>query len=196
MKKFFLCSTFICFSYLAFAQIGSLSEYNQKRLKTTQSGMLVLGTWALGNMAAGALRMGATEGEDRYFHQMNLGWGAVNLAIAGFGYYGAMKTDPSSFDLYQSIAEQHKIQKILLFNAGLDVGYMMGGLFMMERAKNVTENAERWKGFGKSILMQGAFLFAFDVAMAVIISKGNGDVRPLLGSLRFTGDGMGLVFLF
>jgi len=73
---------------------------------------------------------------------------------------------------------------------------MMGGLYMIERSKNVTENSERWKGFGKSILMQGAFLFAFDVAMAVIISKGNADVKPLLGSLQFTGDGVGLVFLF
>ena len=37
------------------------------------------------------------------------------------------------------------IQKILLLNAGLDVGYMLGGLYLTERSKNTEKNPERIK---------------------------------------------------
>lgn len=124
---------------------------------------------------------------------MNALWNTVNLGIAGFGYYSAFKTDPASFDLYQTISEQHKIQKVLLFNAGLDIGYMATGLYLRERAKN-TSNAEKalkFKGWGKSIILQGGFLFVFDVITCYAFSRDNANLIPILEGLSFSGNELG-----
>lgn len=160
--------------------------------------MTILGTWALGNIAVGATLMGKREGEDKYFHQMNLGWGAVNVALAGFGYYTASKTDPATLDLYASMNAQHQLQKILLLNTGLDIGYMLGGAYLIEHSKNTAldKKPERLEGFGKSIILQGAFLFVFDLTTYFVLASNNEDLRPLLGSLQFTGERIGLLWQF
>lgn len=158
--------------------------------------MIILGVWAVGNMATGAVLRGNRVGEDRYFHDMNIAWNAVNLTIAGLGYYASMKADPASFDMASSIHEQYKIQKILLFNAGLDVGYMLGGVYLMERSKNTNNNPERLKGFGKSIVLQGGFLFAFDVVTYMVHTRGNGEIPALLQGLSFNGQGIGIYWQF
>ena len=63
--------------------------------------MMILGGWALGNMAVSGILLGNTEpasksgwGVTKGYHQMNIGWNAVNLTIAGFGYLAALKSDP------------------------------------------------------------------------------------------------------
>jgi hypothetical protein len=177
-----------CFTYLS-AQ--DLINFNQTRLKKQKTSMLVLGTWAVGNIAVGTTLGATTSGERQYFNYMNAGWNLVNLGLATVGYWTATKADPASFDLYQSIQEHHSTQKIFLFNAGLDVGYMAGGLYLMERAKNTENNPARLRGFGKSILLQGGFLFVFDLAAYWWQSKGNGDIVPLLEGLSFNGSSIG-----
>ncbi len=185
MKKFFVTTTFLCFALLTVAQVENLELFNKARLDRQRTSMLVLGSWAIGNMAVGGALIGRKDGVEKEFHIMNVGWNVVNLALAGAGYYTAVTTDTGEFDLYQTIQEQQKIEKILLFNAGLDVGYMLGGLYLMERSKNDTKNADRLKGFGKSILLQGAFLFAFDLGAYFYIHQNAADLPPLLSGLQF-----------
>ena len=179
MKSFLLTATFILFTILAFSQ--SLEESWEAEQHYRQTGMMVLGGWAVANIASGLAMRTNTTGVDSRFWEMNAIWNGVNLAIAGFGYFSAAKlgTDGSAFELYQ---EQMGMDKTLLFNAGLDLGYIAAGAWMMERSKNVSKNPDLWKGYGKSIMLQGAFLFAFDVAM-VLIHK-----RVVIG------DGMELSF--
>ena len=185
---------------MAFAQSDALLDFNQDRLQKQKRAMLVLGSWAVANMAVGASLQGNATGTTKYFHQMNLGWNAVNLAIAGFGYWGVARLDLGSFDLAASIHEAHRFQKILLFNAGLDVGYMLGGLYLTERSKNtpIDKNPERLKGFGRSILLQGAFLFAFDLTTYLVLAQGNQAIPPLLEQLDIglLGSGIGLRYRF
>jgi len=164
MKKQLLLCLFIFNSTFLLAQLN-LTDFNNQRIQNSKKAMTVLGTWAVGNILVGGIGMTQTEGQTKAFHQMNAGWGAINLVIAGFGYYNAMQTDPASLTLANSITEHHKIQKVLLFNAGLDIGYMLGGLYLTERAKNSPDKADQFRGFGKSIIMQGAFLFVFDVSV-------------------------------
>lgn len=191
MKKYLLVSTFLCTTTLLFAQSDLLLDFNQTRLQKQKTAMTILGTWAVGNIAVGGILSTQQTGETKYFNQMNAGWNLVNLAIAGFGYYGALKGDPSTLDLYSSIHEQHKLQKLLLFNAGLDVGYVMGGLYLVERSKNTTDRPERLSGFGKSIMLQGGFLFAFDLITYFTLASDNEMIQPLLSS-----DGVGLMLRF
>lgn len=173
-----------------------LTDFNTRRLQKQKTAMLVLGAWAVGNIGSGLALRGQQDGSTRYFHEMNAGWGAVNLAIAGLGYWASHKADPGSFDLAATINEQHKIQKILLFNAGLDVGYMLGGAYLIERSKNTVNRPERLEGFGKSIAMQGAFLFVFDLATYWMHRKGNTELDRLLNGLQVGPNGIGLQLWF
>jgi hypothetical protein len=140
----------------------NLESINEKRLDLNQNGMKLLGSWAAGNMIAGGVGMSQTKGNTRYFHQMNLAWNGVNLAIAGLGYFGSKK-DPASFSFKETLQEFHKFEKILLFNAGLDVGYMATGAYLWERG--IRKDSERLQGYGQSLILQGGFLFTFDLIM-------------------------------
>lgn len=142
--------------------LPQLTDFNQTRLNYNQQGMLILGSWAVGNMIWGGIGASQTTGEIKAFHQMNLYWNSVNLLIAGFGYWQATKETPGT-DFWATLEAQQGIEKVLLVNAALDVAYMAGGLYMKERG--LRKDDSRLIGFGKSIILQGAFLLAFDGVM-------------------------------
>jgi hypothetical protein len=154
---------FFLISFPLLAQdIPALQDFNQTRLDYNRSGMLILGSWAIGNMVWGGMGASQTTGEVKAFHQMNVYWNAVNLAIAGFGYYQAIQEVPGT-DFWATMEAQQSIENILLVNAALDVAYMAGGLYLKERGLRI-ENS-RLVGFGKSVILQGAFLMTFDAIM-------------------------------
>lgn len=171
----------------------TLLEFNQRELGHQKTAMLTLGGWAVANIGTGLALRGTSEGSTREFHTMNALWNTVNLGIAGLGYWSALKSDPANWDLATSLGKQQHFQKILLFNAGLDVGYIMGGLYLTERAKRPDVNGDQLKGFGNSIMLQGAFLMVFDLANYFIAAGRNGDLNLQLGA---TGQGIGLTWVF
>jgi hypothetical protein len=182
------------FLLVAITNGQSLEDSWEVEQNYRQTGMMVLGGWAVANIASGLVMRSNTSGVDSRFWEMNAIWNGVNLAIAGFGYYGAKKlgTDGSAFDLYQ---EQMSMDKILLFNAGLDLGYIAAGAWMVERSKTISKNPDLWKGYGRSIMLQGAFLFAFDVAMVLIHKKVTIGEEMIL-SLNAAPGGVGAVLQF
>lgn len=196
MKRFLITSTLLCVTYLAWSQASDLLGFNQNRLQKQKTGMIVLGSWAVGNIAAGLAFRSRTSGSDHYFHTMNGAWNAVNLGIAALGYWSAARTDPATLGLFESVEEHYKFQKILLFNAGLDVGYVLGGAYLIERAKTNTKNPERLKGFGQSIILQGTFLFVFDLVNFFVHQKDGGALQQLLSGLSFDGEALGWVGRF
>lgn len=180
------------------AQSLPLTDFNQQRLDRTRYSMYVLGAWGIANIAGGAVDMSQTTGSQRSFHQMNLGWGVINLGLAASSLWTATHTDPAAFDLYETARQHHRMQKILLFNAGLDVAYMAGGAWMLERAKTGVQNQDRLRGFGRSIILQGAFLFAFDVGAAIYLGGMEKQLPPFFEqtSVRFDGQSLGLTLRF
>jgi len=167
------------------------TEFIQTRVDYNKKGMLILGLWAAGNMALGGVMAGKTSGETKGFHQMNIYWNSVNLAIAGFGYYQATKENPNS-EFWATMEAQQGIEKILLVNAALDVAYMAGGLFLLERGKRLEK--DQFKGFGKSIVLQGAFLMGFDVVMYLFHNQNAQNLPKIFNKLELTQNGIGLVF--
>jgi hypothetical protein len=182
LTAFFLINTLFIY-----AQNLNLQDFNARRIKDSKTDMLLLGSWAVGNMAVSGILLGNAKGVAKGYHRMNIGWNAVNLTIAGFGYFAALKSNPASFDLYGTIDEHYKIQKLFLFNAGLDVGYMAAGAWLTERSKNTNKDPLQMKGFGRAIIVNGAFLFAFDLANYFIQAGHNDKVKLLL-----SGNGLGL----
>ena len=171
-----------------------LEAFNSQRLAINRTGMTILGSWALGNMAVSGIALSGSQGVTKKFHQMNIGWNAVNAIIAGFGYYGAI-SGHTDLTLAQSIQEHESIKRILLFNAGLDLGYMAGGAWMLEKAKTSSKSAQ-WKGFGRAVIYNGAFLFAFDVVMYLIHQNHEGSLYQNLPEITGGVNGIGLLWRF
>jgi hypothetical protein len=183
---------FILSATLAQSSTGLLT-FNQKRLQTNRIGMLTLGSWALINIGTGGIAARHATGSNKYFHQMNAYWNVANLALAGFGYYGSATADPASFNLFTSVKEHYSMEKILLLNAGLDVAYLATGLYLTERAKNSVSQAERLKGFGQSIMLQGGFLLVFDTAMYFIHNSHIPLLKNIISNVSFTGNSVGVM---
>ncbi|MFO7730896.1 MAG: hypothetical protein R6V86_09040 [Spirochaetia bacterium] len=148
-------------------QLPSLAEWNRERVNIQKNGMYVLGSWAVGNLAVSGYYMTKTRDRNFYFHQMNVFWNVVNLGIAGIGYAGALQS-PLGLGLEQTIEEYRSFGRILGINAALDVGYVMTGLFLKNRGKKSDSHSERLIGYGDSLVLQGSFLFVFDVTLAYI----------------------------
>ena len=141
--------------------LPDFESINQTRLEYNRQGMLILGSWAILNLVVGILRSFQTKGQDQAFHQMNAYWNVVNLGIAGFGFW--QESQVAAMNFWEIFVAQQQIEKVLLFNAALDLGYMAIGLLLIERGRRLEK--ERWIGFGRSILFQGAFLLLFDAIL-------------------------------
>ena len=153
----------------------ALLESFQRRQHVNRIGMSVLGGWAVGNIALGSV-LYFTEAGDPAFHQMNALWNTVNLGLAGAGLVQAIRA-PAPDSLAKEIRAQHGIEKILLLNAGLDVGYVAFGLYLMQLREG--QFAASYPGWGRSLVVQGGFLFAFDLVMYFVHRRNRAYERSL-----------------
>lgn len=141
------------------------NEYYRESLRINNIGMIVLGSWALGNISIGAYGWSKHSGQQMYFNQMNLFWNTVNLTIAGFALYSNLTSDYELLTGSELLDKQFKTQRLYLINAGLDVGYMATGFLLKFLATKYPKNELRLRGYGNSVIFQGAFLFVFDLLM-------------------------------
>lgn len=179
-----------------FAQRVVLDSFDQKRIDLNRKGMLVLGGWSAANLITSGIAYGNTQGESRYFQEMNLMWNGINLAIAGLGYWKAKRENPADQSAKAIWQRQQQVEKIFLFNAGLDLAYVASGLYLKEKA-NSTERPERLKGYGNAILLQGGFLLLFDAIMyRVHLRHGAEFWKNHQVVFQTTPQGVGLVYRF
>lgn len=194
MNKLSYISIFLfIFTLSANAQSDSLlQKFHLERMNINESAMLVLGGWAVGNILVGTYGNFKASGEAKYFHQFNAMWNVVNLGIAAFGYFNAVNSDPASMTNLEILKDYNSLQSFLLLNAGLDAAYIMTGFYLKERSKN-SSRADRLKGYGNSLLLQGGFLLLFDVTLYFIHqNNANINLYPHLESLLAGGFGVGV----
>lgn len=160
---------FLIFLFATFAvQAQDLPSFNQARLKTDQRLMLSLGTWAGANITAGSIGWATAQQQElKAFHQMNVMWNAVNLGLAVPGYFRARNTKAVQ-SMSQTLSEQQKTERIFLFNTGLDVAYITAGFLLRSMALNNQAKTDQLNGFGNGLILQGSFLFAFDLTAFAI----------------------------
>ncbi len=103
-----------------------------------------------------------------------LAWGAIDAAIALAGRRGAAKNEREVRDRLPLEKQLHaaeqarKLRRLLWLNAALDVGYMVGGWWFAHRFNGAQGERDRSvRGHGYGIILQGAFLFFFDVIHAL-----------------------------
>ena len=155
-----------------------LLAHDTELVRLNQTAMEVLLGWAALNIATGSVGHFTTRGEAQAFWQANAAWNVVNLAIAGMGLHGQLTALPETWDLARGLSEGQRMEKILLFNMGLDVGYVAFGGFLLERG--LRQDSERLRGWGKSLLLQGGFLLLFDAALWFLNSRINSQLTARL----------------
>ena len=189
--KHILFSIFILISLQSTAQ--SLQKFNEERIQTDKRLMVGLGTWATSNFIASGIGWATVpSGEAHYFHQMNVMWNTVNIGLAIPGYIKAKKSN-SSLTFAQTIKTQHQTEKIFLINTGLDIGYMAGGLLLRSAAKTNSDKQDQFNGYGGSLLLQGGFLFVFDlVAYSIHNRHSKKSLEPIMNKIELSSTGLGL----
>jgi hypothetical protein len=65
----------------------------------------------------------------------------------------------------EMLAKHLKTENILLINSVLDVGYIGAGFLMRHLSAGSAKREDLLKGYGNSVIMQGAFLLVFDLVM-------------------------------
>ena len=103
----------------------------------------MLGAWAAGSVVLGGPL--AAFPRTRGFGRQTLAWGAVDGAIAAVGARRRASRGPT---------DPARLRRVLLVNAGLDVGYLAAGAWLVRDG--------RWRGDGAAVLVQGAFLLVLD----------------------------------
>src|SRR5664279_4030538 len=134
MKHTIIFTAFLFCLFTLNAQ-QSLQDFNKERYRINQTGFAVLSSWSVANIAVGAIGMSSASGQTKYFHQMNFIWGTVNLVVALPGYISSRKSN-SDLSLAASVKGQAAIEKTFIFNAGLDIAYMIGGAWCIEKANS------------------------------------------------------------
>ncbi len=162
--------------------------------RITQSGMIVLGAWSLANISTGAVGWSRTSGQQKYFHQMNLFWNTVNLAIAGYGLYTNSLTNCSTIGFAEVFAKHQQTERILLINSFLDLGYIGAGLAMRYLSPKYPNRMEMLKGYGNSLILQGGFLLVFDGILYGIMKNASASLPDDL-QLSMTGEFPGIQFI-
>ncbi|MEN9800611.1 MAG: hypothetical protein RL653_4308 [Pseudomonadota bacterium] len=151
----------------AAAATGPLDSWHADQVSTQRVGMYVLGTWALGNILVGGVGTAtATDERTRSFHLGNLAWNGVNLVLAGAGLWSALRAPATAPDARALLIDSEFQEKLFFVNAALDVAYLATSAFLWQRGE--ARGDVRLVGFGQALLLQGAFLLAFDTVMGIL----------------------------
>ncbi|MEX1188338.1 MAG: hypothetical protein WED33_03705 [Bacteroidia bacterium] len=167
-------------------------RYDAVRINHQLNGMKVLGTWSLINITSGLILRNNTMGEDRYFHEMNAIWNTVNLGLAASGFIKVSKEQPEN-SAFAVLDKQLQLEKTLLLNSGLDIAYITAGAYLLERSKNENNpiDRQRFRGYGRGLVLQGAFLLIFDSVFYAIESSASKDLRKTMSFIYLSPSGVG-----
>jgi hypothetical protein len=195
MKNLLFLSLFLSFSTTVFSQNLTLSNFNQERLDLNRKGMTVLGSWAGANLITNGILLSNASGSDKAFYKMNIYWNVVNGALAGLSLLQKSKNQ-ANMSAFQTLEEQNSTEKIFLFNTGLDVAYVVGGVYLLEKSNNSTSDQDMLKGYGQSVILQGGFLLLFDGIMYGVHRSHSKKGRVIFENLSFTGNSLGVNIRF
>ncbi len=109
--------------------------------------------WSIPSLLSGLYIWFATNEFGRGFGIQAAAWGAVDAVIAIVGTRSAARRKSTA----DPKAEAFFIRKVLLINTGLDILYVLGGFWAM------SQGGMFWLGTGWGIVLQGSFLFFFDL---------------------------------
>jgi hypothetical protein len=172
-----------------------LQSIVQKQFRLQRTSTRILAGWSVANLAVSGIAVGQANGSNKYFHEMNLYWNAVNVGIAGMGLLGLRKLKESP-TVSSVVREHYTLQKSLLLNTGLDIAYVTSGLWLLDKSKTeMTQvRSDRFRGFGQAVVVQGGFLLVFDLANYFIHRADSPRLHRLLDQVSLSGNGIRMKF--
>jgi len=124
--------------------------------------------WSVASIVLGGWLMRKDNADQRGFGQQAAAWGVIDAAIALGGWFGSQRrsraADAGSAEVQAK--ETRSLRRLLWINTGLDVLYMLGGFLWARRAD---PQKRGWAGHGWGVVVQGAFLFVFDLVHALLL---------------------------
>jgi hypothetical protein len=200
VKKISLILIYMFFCAIAVAQHNFNDSIANSRNHITLTAMTTLGAWAAVNIVTGFIIAGQTQGEAKYFWQMNAYWNLVNGGLAVMGWLGAKKAMKMKYGFAENEAAQHSLIKIYAFNFGLDLAYIATGLYLREKGKNedTQKSRDQFSGYGTSVIVQGSFLLLMDGVIIALHQKNSNRLNKKLKDLELNAgpNGLGLVYHF
>jgi len=193
MRKLILCLGLFIYAQSAFCQQTTLDQFNIERQKISKKGLKILSAYSISNIIYGSIASSKATGSNKYFHKMNVLWNGVTLGIVVISTIFSKKEKVVSYG--GSLKKQSEIEKLFLINAGLDLAYIAGGAYLKERSKTSTNNPLRLRGYGQSVIFQGAVLLLFDGIMYSLHNTHGKILNELVEKMtvQTTENGIGVV---
>jgi hypothetical protein len=112
----------------------------------------------------------------------------VNLTLGIIGLVNNGRRGPKAGSIGEARRVNHKTRRVYLINGVLDVVYIGAGALTAALGRKYGQR--RVEGYGTSVVFQGAWLFAFDIAMVLAHERVAArtlpvQVGPLVGGGRF-----------
>jgi hypothetical protein len=168
---------------------AAVNRFRRAHRRTQLVGMGVLTGWAVANIASGIAGAVLVENDTRYVHEMNALWNSVNLTLGIVGLVNNGRRGPKADSIAEARRVNRKTRRTYVINGGLDVLYIGAGALAAGLGGHYGQ--KRIEGWGKSIVFQGAWLFAFDLAMVLAHERVAArtlppvHVAPLAGAGRY-----------
>ena len=195
MYKISLLIICLTIGIATFSQVSSLTAFEQERIKYNKKGMLLLGSWSATNIIISAFASKTNNQQAHYFHNMNMMWNSVNLALATVGYISASKETTNNLTLSNVLNHQNKTEKLFLFNTGLDVAYVTAGFYLKEKG-NSDINPVKLRGYGDAVAIQGGFLLLFDAIMYVVHNKHGKNLNKFTDKVQMIASPLGVAMVY
>ena len=191
-------------SFFLAGNVSAQQNFNDSiansRNNITEKAMITLGSWAAVNIASGFIVAGQTQGETKYFWQMNAYWNLINGGLAIMGYMNVRKAMARKHGLAENESAQLSMEKLYAFNFGLDLAYIATGFYLREKGTNTTNQKSRdqFTGYGTSIIVQGGFLLIMDGIVLSLHHKNSVRLNKKLRGLELGAgpNGLGLSYSF
>lgn len=121
----------------------------------------ILLAWGIANVLGGLVAGRHKNPIVKHTGLQAAGWGTIDAALALFGIRGAQaaqsRLERGEIGDTEQLQAAKGFRRILLINAGLDVGYVLGGALLALKSSR-----DDRKGMGLGIILQGLFLLAYD----------------------------------
>ena len=167
---FIILTFFYSFSHSQSKELDSLLIHNDF-FQNQHASLSLLSGWSVANLALSPLSANnifKPVSQNDHFHQMNFMFNVVNIAIAGFAHYEVNRRSKLSWSLSSIEQQRSKARTNIKINMGLDLSYVIGGLLLNNISTNNSNNVNQFKGYGSSLIVQGAYLLIYD---AIFIRK-------------------------
>lgn len=152
-----------------------------------------LGMWATGSVAAGTgLSLVGRMTHQPWltgFANQQVGWGAIDGAIAAFGAWkqrgqgpaGLAMVDHSDRPDAKAMEQAARLHKLLRVNTALDVLYVAGGVATIAASGTLARRFGRDRGevigSGAGVIVQGGFLLVLDAFFARRVGRFISDIE-------------------